>query len=348
MPTSADEVRAALQELAAPSRVYAAGDVAATQRLLGDAEAARVDLDMAPYRFDSDMTPEAAGVAIADGFARIAAEDAPCLPALLAAVCDRAGCPPGQPERRAGLVAAVLASVPNGNAYHNPAHTREVLAGGIWLLGANAALAARGAAGAAAPGPAGVARFALLAAMHDIGHDGAGNVRTDRHGRKRRVPHRLEDRSFGLMEGVLARAGFTAGMIETMRAIIRATDVALRPAARQLTDHLLLGAPAPAEVPHALAPLRHDREAAALAALLADADVLPSAALTPAYQRLQNARLQQEAEARFSRADMLAFFDVIVGGDMATAGGRLLGANLRRIRAAVAAQPAQEGAPEAG
>ncbi|WP_048862148.1 hypothetical protein, partial [Acidisphaera rubrifaciens] len=67
------------------------------------------------------------------------------------------------------------------------------------------------------------------------------------------------------------------------------------------------------------------------------ADILPSAALTPDYQRLQNARLQDEAAARFSRADMLAFFDVIVGGDMATAGGRLLGANLRRIRATVAA-----------
>ncbi|WP_048862193.1 hypothetical protein, partial [Acidisphaera rubrifaciens] len=97
MPTSADEVRAALQELAAPSRVYAAGDVAATQHMLAAAEAATVDLDLPPYRFDPDMTPEAAGAAIAEGFARIAAADAPCLPALLAAVCDRAGCPPGAP-----------------------------------------------------------------------------------------------------------------------------------------------------------------------------------------------------------------------------------------------------------
>jgi hypothetical protein len=183
-----------------------------------------------------------------------------------------------------------------------------------------------------------LARLLLLAALHDIGHDGTSNVTIDRRGRRRRTPHRLEDHSFRLMEPVLRHAGLDDAVIETLRAIVRATDVALRPAARSITDHILLGRPASAPPPAILAPLAADAPTAAIAALLADADILASAALTRAYQQVQNARLEQEAGACFSRADVLAFFDVIVGGQLASAAGRLLGENLCRIRAAIAAE----------
>jgi hypothetical protein len=231
----------------------------------------------------------------------------------------------------------VLASVPSTNAYHNANHTREVLIGAVWLADANAALARAQAPGAVALDADRLGRLLLLATMHDIGHDGTSNTSTDRRGRRRRTPHRLEDHSFRLMEPVLHRAGLDNAAIETLRASIRATDVALRPAARRITDHRLFGAPPPESVAPVLAQLDADAENAAVAALLADADILSSAALTLDYQHAQNARLEREAGTRFSRADVLAFFDVIVGGEPAGAAGRLLTGNLRRIRQAVAA-----------
>jgi len=284
------------------------------------------DLTAPPFHYNPECAPAAAGQAIAEAYVRMAPHAFPSLPAILAAVCDRAGAGPDCAERRAAMVAALLAGVPSRNAYHNANHTREVLIGAVWLADANAVLARDR------------ARLLLLAAQHDIGHDGTSNVITDKRGQRRRTPHRLEDNSFRLMEPVLRRAGLADAVIETLRAIIRATDVALRPAARRITDRVLLGRPESAPCPAILTPLAASAETAAIAALLADADILASAALTREYQQAQNARLEQEAGARFSRADVLAFFDVIVGGELASAAGRLLGENLCRIRAAIASE----------
>jgi len=335
----AEEVRAAVHDLAPPTRVHTAGDVAQTLAAMLPplAEEPSPDLTAPPFHYDPDRPAAAAGQAIADAYARMAPHAAPSLPAIIAAACDRAGAGPACAERRAAMVAAVLASVPSRNAYHNANHTREVVIGAIWLANANAALARNQMPGAVALDATQLARLLLLATLHDIGHDGTSNVITDRRGRRRRTPHRLEDQSFRLMEPVLRRAGLVDAVIETLRATIRATDVALRPAARSITDHILFGRPETAPRPAILAPLAASPQAAAVAALLADADILSSAALTREYQRAQNTRLTQEVGADFSRADVLAFFDVIVGGEPASAAGRLLGENLRRIRAAVAA-----------
>jgi len=340
MQQVAEELRAAMRDLSPPAGIHDAGDVARTMAALLPllAEEPPPDLSAPPFHYNPECTPAATGHAIADAYVRIAPHASPSLPAIIAAVCDRAGAGRDCAERRAAMVAAVLAAVPSRNAYHNANHTREVLIGAVWLADANAVLARDHVPGAVALDATHLARLLLLAAQHDIGHDGTSNVTIDRRGRRRRTPHRLEDHSFRLMEPVLRHAGLDDAVIETLRAIVRATDVALRPAARSITDHILLGRPASAPPPAILAPLAADAPTAAIAALLADADILASAALTRAYQQVQNARLEQEAGACFSRADVLAFFDVIVGGELASAAGRLLGENLCRIRAAIAAE----------
>ncbi len=333
-----------MRRLDPPQRVHADGDVAATLAALLRVAAREPDPDLSrpPFGFLPGMAPHAVGRAIATTYDELARGATPTTAALIAAACDRVGCAPAFPERAAALVASVLAAVPSANAYHNANHTREVVASAIWLSEANAALVASApdgdVPGAAPLAGADVARLLLLAAMHDIGHDGGSNVVADGDGRRVRVPHRLEDRSFGLMEGVLARAGIGPAMLETMRATIRATDAAIRPAARAATDHVLWDAPAPQALPPQLTPLLADRVTAAVAALLADADILSSAALTLGYQATQNARLEAEAGSTFAADDVLAFFDVIVGGDLASAAGRLLSPNLRAIRADVAAK----------
>jgi hypothetical protein len=234
-------------------------------------------------------------------------------------------------------VGGVLASVPAGNAYHNANHTREVLCSAVWLSEANAALAASGTPGALPLDRADVARLLLLAVIHDIGHDGGTNARPGGGGRQR-VPFRLEDRSFALMRPAFQRAGFDASELAEMHAVVRSTDVAVRPAVRTLTEHLLFGNGAAEDLPPELLPIARSKRLAMITALLADADILSSAALTPEYQRAQNARLEAELSAELGCEDVLTFLDRVVGGELATAAGRLLDDNLRRIRASVASR----------
>jgi hypothetical protein len=329
----ADDIRVALRTLQPLSRVHRDGDVAETAARLARAPVAPPGLWLEPpFAFRADATPAETGAAIAAAFDRFAASGMPSLPEIVVLACERAGMAPAAPLRRAAMAAAILASVPSGNAYHNETHTREVLANALWLAEANAHLAAGGVWGAITLSACDTGRLILYAVAHDIGHDGGSNGSGPA-----RVPYRLEDRSVSLMRDPMARAGLDREEIVRFRAALRATDPAVRPAVRAATDRVLLGVDTSgAELPPELEILAETPESAMLAALLADADVLASAALSHDYHVAQNARLEQECRRPFQPAEVLAFFTAIVGGSMASAAGRLLDENLRAIWAAVA------------
>src|SRR5208283_4205500 len=337
MQMLADEVAAAMQTLDPPTEVYRSGDVAQTlHAMLPRLAVERLPpLDAPPLGYDPALSARSTGERIAREYARYVEADRPSIAAILAACMDRLGCGPDDPVRRAATAGAVLASVPCTNTYHNANHTREVVCCAVWLSEANAALADAAAPGAVPLASEDVALLLLLAVMHDIGHDGGTNTRADG-GARCRVPYRLEDRSFALMHPVLRRAGFHHAVLAEIRAVIRSTDAAVRPAVRTLTEHLLYDGVAANGLPRELDLIGRSKRLALITALLADADILSSAALTPEYQRVQNGRLEGELSAVLGCDDVLAFLDKVVGGELATAAGRLLDDNLQRIRALVA------------
>jgi hypothetical protein len=252
---------------------------------------------------------------------------------MLARFLDQISIEPDMPERRAGMVAAVLAAVPCANPYHNLHHTREVLANTIWLLQANAALAAEHVPGAAPITPPTAARQLLAATMHELGHDGTTNAATAATGR-RYMPFRLEDRTFDLMRSVLCRAGIDADAIADLHVMIRATDPRSRPDVRAMTDHILFGMPMPIGVCHEFAERLCNPRLALATALLCDADVMSSAGLTRDYHARMSALLAAEHGKPADHAETRDFFDLVVGNGFASAAGRRLNGNLCCIRAA--------------
>lgn len=324
-----------------PRLVHRRGDVAAALgRLLPRLAAEpRPDPGALPFRFDPAATAAAMGRDLAALHRRMAGRGRPSLPALLAAAYDALGLGPATPERRAAMVAAVLAQVTPAPRYHNARHMREVVADAIWLAAATPEL-----------GAGDRALLYLAAAVHDLGHDGGTNERADRHGRRRWIPGFLEDRSLALILPVARRAGVAAARWEDLVAIVRQTDIVVRPALTALHD-LVLGGPVlggadegsrrpGALADKGLARLRSRPGVLLAAALLADADVMASAGLSRASQKLQDARFAAERRIATTSAGTLLFLDQMLGGRFITAAGRRLDPNLARLRAAIAATSA--------
>ena len=342
----ATELRAAMATLDPPRLVHRPGDVAAALRRLLPRLAAEAapDPEALPFRFDPAATAAAIGRDLAALHRRMAGSGRPSLPALLAAAYDALGMDPATPERRVAMVAAVLAQVTPAPRYHNARHTREVVADAIWLAAATPEL-----------GAGDRALLYLAAAVHDLGHDGGTNERTDRHGRRRWIPGFLEDRSLALILPVARRAGVAAARCEDLATMVRQTDIVARPALTALHDMVLGGAggggaggdgadgggrrlDAPAD--KGLARLRSRPGVLRTAALLADADVMASAGLSRASQKLQDSRFAAERGIATTPDGTLLFLDRMLGGRFITAVGRRLDPNLARLRAAIAAASA--------
>ena len=337
----ATELRAAMATLDPPRLVHRPGDVAAALRRLLPRLAAEAspDPEALPFRFDPAATAAAIGRDLAALHRRMAGSGRPSLPALLAAAYDALGMDPATPERRVAMVAAVLAQVTPAPRYHNARHTREVVADAIWLAAATPEL-----------GAGDRALLYLAAAVHDLGHDGGTNERTDRHGRRRWIPGFLEDRSLALILPVARRAGVAAARCEDLATMVRQTDIVARPALTALHDVVLGGAggggadgdgrrlDAPAD--KGLARLRSRPGVLRTAALLADADVMASAGLSRASQKLQDSRFAAERGIATTPDGTLLFLDRMLGGRFITAVGRRLDPNLARLRVAIAAASA--------
>jgi len=181
-------------------------------------------------------------------------------------------------DQRAPLalaLAAVAAAADRSgldNAFHNPAHTREV-AVNWWLL-------ARLHGSAHRP----LAREAILLGLtaafgHDLHHDGRGNGADDCH-----VAFRLETVAAAAVDDLLRAAGVSGQCRAAVSAMILCTDVQAGYA--QLAD--------PDLADPRFAALA-DETTLLSARMLRDADLMPSAGTSITAYRARTAELEQEA-----------------------------------------------------
>jgi len=166
------------------------------------------------------------------------------------------------------------------NAFHNPAHSRDV--GVIWfnLALANNRLAAIGSSPSSL-----TSRDLLIGACaafgHDIGHDGTANVMIavgdDGVERSVRTPFRLETLAADRVCDIMHCRGATASDLSAVRAMILSTDIEGGHRALDLALGIDPDAP-PEPIPHFAS--FSDPSVRLMAAILRDADIMPSAGLT--------------------------------------------------------------------
>lgn len=213
--------------------------------------------------------------------------------ALAGAFLQAIGSSDDDPAARA-LRAVAAAADRSGlaNAFHNPAHTREV-AVNWWLL-------ARLHGAVSGPLARQMRLLGLIAAFgHDVGHDGGGSGNSPDGN-----AFRLETIAVGIVAREMRRARMTESDCAIVAAMILSTDV------REGYAHLRESGPVDARFAPFADPL-----VLLSARMLRDADLLPSAGTSVAAYRARTAELERE-EGRGGRApsgDMAAyFFDHIV------------------------------------
>lgn len=259
------------------------------------AESPFPDLSRAPFVVLSGASPETVANEIVACLAAIETlERRTCR--VFEAVAANVGMSPRDPLAVAGArIAADLDAGLTGqasNAYHNSRHICEVLLCSLFLAKH---------AGLAGPQQA---RIAVAALVHDLHHDGTTNAGQ---------PFRLERLAMDAARPCLAAAGVAQAEITRIAALVLATEVTIGgPYARRCFRHFHQGGPAPAAAPGAdpLGLLATDPDLAFQAVLLAEADLLPSVALTFDHAMQCQERLSRE-DRRIAATPVqkLAFLD---------------------------------------
>lgn len=265
-----------------------------------------------PFALPEELDPAALGKTLAETFYHLERIEGPVL-SLLWREMMRDVEPVAEPLAAAGEM--IAADFDRGigagrmNAYHNRQHTAEVLIVANLL----ALLAARN----ETVEPEARPTLLLAALVHDWAHDGTTNAG---------IPFRLETRSLMRARPYFMAAHIRPALINRIDLMVRTTDTggAHEFARRALDWHIArIGAgdgpqPAPPEVPHGLEPLvplilPDEGESAELAAMLRDADILPSAGLTADYAVLQNSRLADEWAQPITPDDYRALLNRVLG-----------------------------------
>jgi hypothetical protein len=262
------------------------------------------DLFRAAFAAPAGMTPAEVADQIVACFRAVARLDRPTSSVFAAAMA----CIGVNPRDTLALAGSRIAAEidrgmagHDGNAYHNRQHTCEVALCSLFL------------ARHAGLRPSDQARVIVAALVHDFQHDGTTNAGQ---------PFRLERLAVAAARPHLMVAGVDAEEIERIAAIVLATEVSIGTSyARHCFRFFHDGGPpldVPAEAMDDLSPLRllaADADLAFQAVLLAEADLLPSAALTDDHAMLCQERLSRE-DRRVSPgvAEKLAFLDAQVPG----------------------------------
>ncbi len=220
------------------------------------------------------------------------------------------------------------------NAFHNPDHARDV--GVVWL---NLALACnRLAAAGKAPCTLSDRELALgvgAAFGHDIGHDGTSNYVAapgpDGVERSVRIPFRLETVAADRVCDILLSHGADPSDIAAARAMILSTDV--EDGHRAVAAAVAGGTDEPPGAGFAAFAVPAVR---LMAAILRDADVIPSAGLSPRDYDRQTKLF--EAERRIPGAGLGPtgaedFLGGVLGGRFISPPGKLFQARLDALRA---------------
>jgi hypothetical protein len=265
----------------------------------GDTGSGFPDLEQAPFHLRAGDSPANVAEQMVACFRVVGGLGRPASQVFEAAVA-RVGMGPSDPLTLAGSrIAADMDAAPVGqprHAYHNAQHTCEVVLCSL-LLAAQAGLSQPR-----------QGRVLVAALVHDFRHDGSTNA-----GR----PFRLELSALTAARPYLVGTGVTADEMERIAAIVLATEPSLGlPYARRCFRFHHLAGPRPEALPvgiqgiESLGRLAADQGLALEAVLLAEADLLPSVALTDDYGMLCQQRLSREnRHVAPGLADKLSFLE---------------------------------------
>jgi hypothetical protein len=223
------------------------------------------------------------------------------------------------------------------NAFHNPQHSRDV--GVIWV---NLALANNGLA-QSGEAPRRLSDHELMLGVcaafgHDIGHDGTTNNATtagpDGVARSERIAFRLETVAADCVSGILHAQGADQADIAAVRAAILATDVVDGYAA--LEAALARFEAGGTTRPNGDFAAFDDPAVTLIAAILRDADVMPSAGLSAREYDRNTALLEVELglpRHAIGAAGAEEFFGCVLGGRFLSPPGKLFQPRLDALRA---------------
>lgn len=237
----------------------------------------------------------------------------PDMEALACALLRHNGIAPDVPLARTCIGAARAVAAWGGLPYHSATHHAEVATNAAVLVEVADRLGQ----------PVGQHATAMLLAAclaHDLHYE--PSVARERFG--------AEHASAEALDAIATQAGCDEADRQGMRALIIATEPGLR---RRPGGPL--GTPLEPEAARLLGKPAVDPALAGLAMILSDADLLSSVGLTPAWYRVQHARLEREAGRPHEPKERDRFFRDIVGADFLSEPGRLFSANLTAIRRTV-------------
>jgi CRP/FNR family cyclic AMP-dependent transcriptional regulator len=282
------------------------------------------EVSKAPFVLPPGASPGVVAEQIVACFRMVGGLDRPATK-VFEAVRASLGLDPFDPLVAAG--AHIAAEIDRGvagqarNAYHNSQHICEVVLCSLFLG------QQRGLSGER------LVRVVVAALVHDFRHDGSTNAGEC---------FRLERLAIAAAGPYLAQAGVAPEVIDRIAAIVLATEVmAGVPYARCCFRFLHQAGPPPEAPPDAggeASLLRHlatDPDLVVEAVLLAEADLLPSVALTDDYSMLCQQRLVQENGGfDVGPAEKLAFLDQQSAGFLVSG---FFEPNFNRLRGSIAA-----------
>lgn len=141
----------------------------------------------------------------------------PVLPVFWVHAVERFGLAPDDVMVRAGMMAALLAEVPNDLLYHGNEHYRKVM---FHLLRLIATHRAAGFADMPVLEEVDILNLLLAATIHDLGHEGGDNLRDGIY-----TPGYMEQKAFDLMRPYLEALGIDRDMCGALETLVFCTDI---------------------------------------------------------------------------------------------------------------------------
>lgn len=278
------QVQNATQEEVGSGFTLTALQTAAQQALQNDA----ADIKRVRPLFKSDRTGPGYG-RLFDAW-RV---NPPSMASLLTVAADMLHIDPAEPALHAAMLAAIAADVPLNKGYHDNHHFREVTAMMAVYCLVHQQLAAVGRGDTILLSSRDLAKCLLASIAHDLLHDGRGNTVDGVH-----IQYRLENRAIEAIKTFMQLAGMDAVDQAEVAAIIRVTDTTAPKGGtspHKVLRRLMTGQAT--NIPPGMTEVALDRRLRQMAALMSDADLTPSAALSYSNARKQGARLAVEVPA---------------------------------------------------
>lgn len=224
------------------------------------------------------------------------------------------------------FVAAALADVPNGLAYHNNLHFKKVVFHVARMIAAHNYIFENG---LGSFDKSQIAQLLIAACIHDLGHDGTGNI-VDR----KYVMAATELKSFGYAETYLTESGLEQDVIDRIKIMLICTDASpfgdpvspsrqlRRVYAYHFGDEEAVG---DLELCDELSILKERERLAVMCMVLHEADLLNSAGVDYELTLEESIAVSCEMKTDATPESTLLFFEKTCMNDLFTDCGRYLG-----------------------